>query len=119
MDKPLEVTPEDYFNVLAAVSSSFLETQPNFTHTLIFRNRLYVCRYEPADESLHVPNLDEDYFYKFLGEFAMFALETTLNRMSAEELVLHTPTGFDFTVRLLPNEKIGIRKAVSSNNKKE
>jgi len=113
MEKNLEVTPEDYFNVLAAISSSFLETQPNFTHTLVFRNRLYVCRYEPADESLHVPNLDEDFFYKFLGEFAMFSLQTTLSKMDAEELVLHTPAGFDFTVRLLPNEKIGIRKIVS------
>ena len=113
MEKNLEVTPEDYFNVLAAISSSFLETQPNYMHTLIFRNRLYVCRYEPSDESLHVPNLDEDYFYKFLGEFAMFSLETTLSKMSAEELVLHTPAGYDFTVRLLPDEKIGIRKVLS------
>lgn len=113
MEKNLEVTPEDYFNVLAAISSSFLETQPRYTHTLIFRNRLYVCRYEPSDESLHVANLDEDFFYKFLGEFAMFSLESTLSKLSADELVLHTPQGFDFTVRLLPNEKIGIRKVVS------
>ena len=111
----LEVTPEDYFNVLAAISSSFLETQPQFTHTLIFRSKLYVCRYEPSDESLHVAGLDEDFFYKFLGEFAMFALETTLDKMDAEEMVLHTQTGFDFTVRLLPNDKIGIRKVESRN----
>ena len=117
MDKNLEVTPEDYFNVLAAISSSFLETQPNFTHTLIFRNRLYVCRYEPADESLHVQALDEDYFYKFLGEFAMYSLETTLGKLEADELVLHTPQGYDFTVRLLPDEKIGIRKILSSKEK--
>lgn len=113
MDKNLEVTPEDYFNVLAAISSSFLETQKNYTHTLIFRNKLYVCRYEPSEESLHVANLDEDYFYKFLGEFAMFALQTTLDKLNADEMVLHTEAGFDFTVRLLPNDKIGIRKAVS------
>jgi len=108
---PLDVTPEDYFNVLAAISSSFLETQPRYTHTLIFRNRLYIVRYEPEDESLHVAGLDEEYFYKFLGEFAMFALETTLGKMAADELVLSTGE-FEYTVRLLPEDKIGIRKAI-------
>ena len=108
---PLDVTPEDYFNVLAAISSSFLETQPRYTHTLLFRTKLYVVRYEPEDESLHVAGLDEDYFYKFLGEFAMFALQATLGKMDADELVLSTGE-FEYTVRLLPEDKIGIRKAI-------
>jgi hypothetical protein len=112
MNKSLEVTPEDYFNVLAAISSSFLETQPNFMHTLIFHNHLYVCKYEPSDESIHVANLDGSFFYKFLGDFAMFALEATLTKMSADELVIHTPQGYDFTIRMLANTKLGIHKAV-------
>jgi len=108
---PLDVTPEDYFNVLAAISSSFLETQPNYTHTLIFRNRLYIVRYEPEDESLHVAGLDEEYFHKFLGEFAMFALGSTLDKMKADELVIDTGD-FEYTVRPLSENRIGIRKVI-------
>ena len=107
----LTVTPEDYFDVLTAISASFLSTQPNYTHTLIFQNRLYVCSYNKEDQTLQIQNLDEKNFYKFLGEFAMFALESTLKILNVDEIVIHAETGFDYTVKLLPKDKLGIRKA--------
>jgi hypothetical protein len=108
---PLDVTLEDYLNVLTAISSSFLKTQSNYTHTLIFRSKPFVVRYEPEDESLHVDELDETYFYKFLGEFAVFALKTTLDKIDANKLILNIGE-YEFTVRLLPEDKIGIRKVI-------
>ena len=116
MTKSLAVTPEDYFNVLTAISSSFLETQPNNSHTFIFRNYLYVCQYDEVCATLGVRDLVEEDFYKFLGEFSLFAFGAILKAKDAANLILHTPQGFDFTINLLPHERLGIRKTKRKNS---
>mgnify|MGYP001323264871 CR=1 FL=1 len=111
--RKLEVTTEDYFEILMALSIAFLSTQPDYTHTFIYRNRMYVCRYKRDESMFHVLQLDQDEFYKFLGEFAMFCLQSLLHSLGSPEIILSPlASKYEYTVRLLPRDKLGIKKTV-------